>query len=211
MKNKEEATYALALLAGSKSWNTTRQSATLIKVIRGLLRGDLMKKVREEFNSSENMYLYMGDFYKEITKINKLFNIDKNSIEYMFKLKRTMFPQKNRMDVLTNSILYSNFTILQNEGLLEKYINEFNGYFRGEIKDVLRIPHSDIIIFECHQKPFSNEKQYHWNEPDEIKFYSNKNISYVWRTFEDCLFNAMFPQHSNSVIALYNLEKESKN
>lgn len=204
---KNEATKGLAQLITTATWNSD-QKYTLIKVIKGLLRGDLMKTVVADYKRSKDMDYYMGVFYRGIQEIDKALSIDENSLSYLVQLKNSMFPSKNNYkDVLTDSILQENFRLLQQEKLLS-YLDTFGEYFRGEMVAIHKIPHSDIIIFELKQKPFSNEKQYHWDEPDEKKFYSNKNLRYVWRTFEECLINASFPQHYAAVIALLKAEKE---
>jgi len=82
------------------------------------------------------------------------------------------------------------------------------GYFSGDMQAIHKIGNTDVIVFEFNQKPFSNEKQYHLDEPDLKKFYNNKNTNYVWNTFEDSLINAIFPNYYNAVGVLLEKEKE---
>ncbi len=203
----------LAQIASNQStWNTMRPYQTLIKVIDGLLNGNLMEIIQKDFDrlKKDGSEHYMSYFYNDVVKLNETLPFLGNEKKYLDELEKDMFPNKNvREDVLTGHILQGNYKLLKKEGLAKDYLGDFYGYFKGDLVAAHRIPFSDIIIFETKQKPFSNEKQYHWDEEDEAKFYSNKNTSFVWRTIEECLINTMFPQHYAAVIALHKAEGES--
>jgi len=112
---------------GRCAWNSDSKN-TLIKMIRGLLRGDLMKTIRADHKRlGDDASRYMGDFYKEMVAINKVFNIDKNSEIYLNETISQMFPNKTtHKDSIVGEILQSNFRLLHENGLLEKHLNDFD-------------------------------------------------------------------------------------
>lgn len=192
-------------IASSHSWNTTRQYATLIKVIVGLYNKNLMETIQKDYDrlSKDGNEHYMKKFYEEMKAQNEALPFSGNEEVYIKELEQAMFASENTyLDNLCNEILQTNYNILKENGMISKFLSEFHGYFKGEMVAVHRVPDSDIIIFEFKQKPFSNKKQYHWDEPDKKKFYSNKSTSNVWNSFEDALIFSLFPTHYGSVIAL---------
>lgn len=206
----------LSKIASTLNWNSDNKH-TLIKVIHGLLKGNLMDTIEKDYQrllKGGNEH-YMKQFYEAAVKLNETLPFDENSELYLREIEQKMFPSdKTYKDELVGEILQDNYNILKENNLLADYLQEFYSYFRGNLVLVCihRVPDSDIIIFECKQKPFSNEKQYHWNEPDLKKFYSSKNASYVWDTFNNCLISSLFPQHYAAVIALLEVEENnSKN
>jgi hypothetical protein len=198
----------LSEIASTLKWNSDNKH-TLIKVIRGLLNKNLMDTVESDFQRLKkggNEH-YIKEFYEAIVELNNSKPISGNEILYFAEIKKAMSPSKNQYkDSLTGEIILKNFEILQKNSLLAEYLSDFDTYFRGELVAIHRVPHSDIIIFDTKQKPFSNEKQYHWDEPDEKKFYSSKNISYVWNTYNECLISSLFPNYHDAVIGLLGLE-----
>lgn len=204
----------LSKIASTLEWNSDSKH-TLIKVIRGLVKSNLMETIEKDYqrllkNGGEH---YMKQFYEAVVKLNETLPFDENSQLYLREIEQKMFPSnKTYKDELVDEILQDNYNILKENNLLGEYLHEFYSYFKGELVCIHRVPDSEIIIFECKQKPFSNEKQYHWNEPDIKKFYSSKNVSYVWDTFNNCLIYSLFPQHYSTVITLLEVEENnSKN
>ena len=203
-KSKEAAFYAFIEVVSTYSWNTTYQDGTLVKTIMGLLATDLMIKIKIAYEKlSIGDKHYMQRYYDGMQKVNNHYSVDENSKEYLAYLEKSMFPHKNTYkDDLTESIIQENYYKLKKAKLMH-YLRDYYSYFSGELKKIHKIGDTGIIIFEFNQKPFSNEKGYHWDEPDRKKFYHNKNTSYVFETFERALINAMFKQHAQSVTALY--------
>lgn len=187
------------------SWNTTSQQYTILKVVKGLMNKNLMATIETDYErlKKDNSVGYMKSFYDGIKEVNFKYFIDENSKEYLDYLEEQMFPHKNTYkDQLTETILKDNYYGLKKAKLMD-YLYDFSGYFSGDFKKVYRVGDTDIIIFEFHQKPFSNERQYHWDEPDKKKFYNNKNTNHVFETFERCLMSAMFKHHYGAADALY--------
>lgn len=198
----------LSVIASTLKWNSSNKH-TLVKVIRGLLNKNLMETVESDFQRLKKGgdEHYMEEFYEAIVELNNSTPISGSEIFYFAELKKAMFPSKKQYkDALTGEILQENFELLQKNSLLAEYLSQFDTYFTGELVAIHRVPHSDIIIFEAKQKPFSNEKQYHWDEPDVKKFYSSKNTSYVFYTYNECLINALFPNYYEAVVGLLGLE-----
>lgn len=204
----------LSIIASKLQWNSNFE-ITLAKVIQGLVNGNLMEKVEEDYQQllKRNSEIYMKRFYDAIVELNNALPFSGNEFIYLRELECAMFPdEKTYKDKLTGKILQQNYNILKENNLLGEYLREFKDYFKGEMVAIHRVPDSDIIIFEFKQKPFSNKKQYHWDEPDIKKFYSSKNLSYVWDTFNNCLIYSLFPQHYAAVMALLKVEENnSKN
>lgn len=198
----------LSKIASTLQWNSDYKH-TLVKVIRGLVNGNLMEKIEEDYQrlAKNKDEIYMKGFYEAIVKLNESLPITGNEAIYLREIEQAMFPTlKTYKDELVGEILQDNYNMLKEHGLLGQYLQDFKSYFKGEMVAIHKVPESDIIIFECKQKPFSNEKQYHWEEPDLKKFYSNKQTSYVWDSFNNCLIHALFPQHYPAVMALLKVE-----
>lgn len=190
------------------SWNTSRQKYTLIKTLTHLYAGDLMETLQEDRDRIKED-LYIKSFYDEMKEINKSLPFNENKESYILKLETAMFPSKlEYKDSLFSEIIQDNYLMLKEDGLLS-LLSDFGCYFRGEIVAVHRIEYLKIIIIETKQKPFSNEKGYHHNEKDEAKFYSTKNPTTCFSSFEDVLFAELIPSYSNAVSALYEQQKKS--
>lgn len=201
----------LSTIASTLKWNTDNKH-TLIKVIKGLLNKNLMETIESDFQRLKKGgdEHYMKEFYEAIVELNNSTPISGSEVLYFAEIKRAMFPTaKQYKDALTGEILQDNFELLQKNSLLAEYLSQFDTYFRGQLVAIHRVPHSDIIIFETKQKPFSNEKQYHWDEPEIKKFYSSKNITYVWHTYNESLIHSLFPNYYGAVIGLLGLENNN--
>lgn len=209
----------LSELTSTFSWNSTSQGYTLIKVICGLVNKNLRQEVEKDYQQllKNRNEFYMKSFYDEITKINEFLPISGNEEIYLREIEQTMFPivstfnpeRNTYKDALTGKILQVNYRMLKENELLVDYLNKFHSYFSGEMVAIHRVPDSDIIIFELKQKPFSNARQYHWDEPDRNKFYSSINTSCVFNTFNECFIFSLFPTHYQTVRALLEVEKNN--
>lgn len=203
----------LSKIASTLKWNSDYKH-TLVKVIRGLVNGNLMENIEADYQrlSKNGDEHYMKSFYEAVVKLNESLPITGAEAIYLREIEQAMFPTLNTYkDELVGEILQDNYNKLKEHGLLGQYLQDFYGYFRGEIVEIHKVPDSDTTIFEFKQKPFSNARQYHWDEPDEKKFYSSKNTTNVWSSFNDCLIFSLFPQHYATVIALLGVENsESK-
>lgn len=194
------------------SWNTTRNIYTGVKVLR-LMKAKAIKLELEADWQKKDKKPYMDGFYKAITAIWEKYPLttDNDFEKHYLSVREAIFGRENlnstfddldrTKDNIYNELIVKNFLYFEQENLLDIW-QRHNTYFTGVLDLIHRMPNGTILM-KFHQKPFSNERQYHWDEPDEEKWFNNVNQNTYFPTMEYCLIATMFGSHSHSANVLY--------
>jgi hypothetical protein len=206
-------------------WNCTSRTATICKIFRLLGKdwndiANLKNFLQDEKNRMKeyDFNQYYGS--EIISTLDELIAaVEKN------KTNKTVFSTEILVGMrirtaLKENYLYrefnwDNYVTLEEHGMLD-VMGDFDTYFRGKVEKVHKVHESRYVIVETSRHPFDYDKQRtKWKEPAETNFYAYtkndkgvyRDMSTVYRTFEDALFSVICPTFSGAMSALL---RESK-